>query len=51
MPTAKAQRLDLAVAYVAASAETTGINEVASFDTSIDRVSRIERIDLRTPAD
>ena len=38
-------RLDFAEAYLVASAETTGVNEVASFDQSIDRVTTVERIE------
>ena len=38
-------RLDFAEAYLVASAETTGVNEVASFDRSIDRITTIERVD------
>lgn len=37
-------RLDFAVAYLAALAELTGINRVASFDRHIDRVKTIKRI-------
>jgi len=43
-------RLDFAEAYLVASAETTGINRVASFDTSIDRIKTIERVDPTSPA-
>jgi predicted nucleic acid-binding protein len=38
-------RLDFAEAYIVACAESTGINKVASFDKSIDRVGTIERIE------
>jgi predicted nucleic acid-binding protein len=38
-------RLDFAGAYLVACAESTGINKVASFDKSIDRVGTIERIE------
>lgn len=38
-------RLDFAEAYLVACAETTGINRVASFDRSIDRVGTIERVE------
>jgi predicted nucleic acid-binding protein len=38
-------RLDFAEAYLVASAETTGIDKVASFDRSIDRIRSIERVD------
>lgn len=37
--------LDFAEAYLVASAESTGINRVASFDRSIDRMATIERIE------
>lgn len=38
-------RLDFAEAYLIASAETTGIMHVASFDRSIDRVQSVKRIE------
>jgi predicted nucleic-acid-binding protein len=38
-------RIDFAEAYLVASAETTGVNRVASFDRSIDRVTTVERIE------
>lgn len=38
-------RIDFAEAYLVACAETTGINKVASFDRSIDRVHTVERIE------
>lgn len=38
-------RLDFAEAYLVASAETTGVNRIASFDRSIDRVGTVERIE------
>lgn len=38
-------RIDFAEAYLVACAETTGINHVASFDRSIDRVGTIDRIE------
>lgn len=38
-------RLDFADAYLVASAEQTGINAVASFDRSIDRVATVHRIE------
>lgn len=38
-------RIDFAEAYLVACAESTGINAVASFDRSIDRVRTIERIE------
>jgi predicted nucleic-acid-binding protein len=43
-------RLDFAEAYLVASAETTGVNRVASFDRSIDRIKTIERVDPAAPA-
>ena len=42
-------RLDFAEAYLVACAETTGVNEVASFDRSIDRIKTIRRVDPATP--
>lgn len=39
------ERLDFAEAYLVASAESTGIQRVASFDTSIDRVTTVQRIE------
>jgi predicted nucleic acid-binding protein len=38
-------RLDFAEAYLVASAESTGVNTVASFDRSSDRVGTVERIE------
>ena len=38
-------RIDFAEAYLIACAESTGINKVASFDRSIDRVHTVERIE------
>jgi predicted nucleic-acid-binding protein len=43
-------RLDFAEAYLVASAETTGVSEVASFDKSIDRITTIKRVDPSVPA-
>jgi len=43
-------RLDFAEAYLVASAETTGVNAVASFDRSIDRIKTIKRVDPAAPA-
>ena len=43
-------RLDFAEAYLVASAETTGVNRVASFDRSIDRITTIKRVDPSAPA-
>jgi predicted nucleic acid-binding protein len=36
-------RLDFAEAYLVASAETTGVGTIVSFDRSIDRVGTVER--------
>lgn len=38
-------RVDFAEAYLVACAESTGVQQVASFDRSLDRVETIERID------
>lgn len=38
-------RIDFADAYLAASAETTGVGMVASFDRALDRVGTIERVE------
>jgi predicted nucleic-acid-binding protein len=38
-------RIDFAEAYLVACAESTGINRVASFDTSIDRVGTVVRVE------
>ncbi len=38
-------RLDFAEAYLVASAESTGVMQVASFDRSIDRVKSVTRIE------
>ena len=40
-------RLDFAEAYLVACAESTGINRIASFDKSIDRVTTVERVEPR----
>ena len=37
--------IDFAEAYTVAGAESTGVNRIASFDRSIDRVGTIERIE------
>jgi predicted nucleic acid-binding protein len=37
--------IDFAEAYLVACAETTGVNRVASFDRSIDRVGTVERVE------
>jgi len=39
------ERIDFAEAYLVACAESTGVNRVASFDRSIDRVGTIDRIE------
>lgn len=41
----EAHRLDFADAYLVASAERTGVEEVASFDREIDRVGTIRRVE------
>lgn len=38
-------RLDFSEAYLVAVAESSGVNRIASFDRSIDRVGTIERIE------
>jgi len=38
-------RIDFAEAYLVSCAETTGVDRVASFDRTIDRVSTISRIE------
>lgn len=38
-------RIDFAEAYLVACAETTGVNEIASFDRSVDRVTTVRRIE------
>jgi predicted nucleic-acid-binding protein len=43
-------RLDFAEAYLVASAETTGVDTVASFDKSIDRVATVQRIEPHDPS-
>jgi predicted nucleic acid-binding protein len=37
--------LDFAEAYLVACAESTGVNKIASFDRSIDRVGTVERVE------
>jgi predicted nucleic acid-binding protein len=37
-------RLDFAEAYLAAAAEFTGVESIASFDKAIDRVPSVERL-------
>ena len=37
--------IDFAEAYLVACAESTGINTIASFDRSIDRVGTVERVE------
>ncbi len=41
----EADRLDFAEAYLVACAEATGVNVVASFDRSLDRVTTVERVE------
>lgn len=38
-------RLDFAEAYLVANAESTGVNKVASFDKTIDRVKTVRRVE------
>lgn len=38
-------RIDFAEAYLVACAESTGVNRVASFDKSIDRVTTVQRVE------
>lgn len=42
-------RLDFAEAYLVASAESTGVGSIASFDRSIDRMTTVQRIDPSKP--
>jgi predicted nucleic acid-binding protein len=42
-------RLDFVEAYLVASAETTGVATIASFDRSIDRIGTVERIEPPKP--
>jgi predicted nucleic acid-binding protein len=44
----EADRLDFAEAYLVACAESTGIDRVASFDKTIDRVTTVQRIEPGT---
>ena len=39
------ERIDFAEAYLVASAETSGIETIASFDRTIDRVTTVRRIE------
>jgi predicted nucleic-acid-binding protein len=38
------QRIDFAGGYLVASAERTGVNEVCSFDQSVDRLATVDRV-------
>jgi predicted nucleic-acid-binding protein len=38
-------RVDFAEAYLVASGEASGVGEVASFDSSIDRIPTVQRIE------
>ena len=40
-------RVDFAEAYLVASAETTGVRRIVSFDRSLDRVHSVERVEPR----
>jgi predicted nucleic acid-binding protein len=42
------EMIDFAEAYLVASAESTGVGRIASFDRSIDRVRSVERIEPPT---
>lgn len=42
-------RIDFAEAYLVASAESTGVGLIASFDKSIDRVTTVSRIEPPRP--
>ena len=42
-------RLDFAEAYLVANAETSGVDVVASFDRTIDRITTIQRIEPTAP--
>ena len=42
-------RLDFAEAYLVACAETTGVDRIASFDKSIDRIGTVERVEPPGP--
>jgi predicted nucleic acid-binding protein len=41
-------RLDFAEAYLVACAESTGIDRIASFDRTVDRVKTVQRIEPGT---
>jgi predicted nucleic-acid-binding protein len=41
----ESDRLDFAEAYLVACAESTGVNQIASFDKSIDRVGTVQRLE------
>ncbi|MDQ6795274.1 MAG: PIN domain-containing protein [Chloroflexota bacterium] len=41
----EAHRLDFADAFLVASAERTGVAEIASFDRAIDRVGTVRRVE------
>jgi predicted nucleic acid-binding protein len=43
----ESERLDFAEAYLVACAESTGINVIASFDKSIERVGTVKRVEPR----
>jgi predicted nucleic acid-binding protein len=40
----ESNRLDFAEAYLMACAESTGVDQIASFDKSIDRVGTVRRL-------
>ncbi len=39
------ERIDFAEAYLVASAEASGVETIASFDRSIDRIATVQRIE------
>jgi len=41
----ESERLDFAEAYLVACAESTGVNVIASFDKSIDRIGTVNRVE------
>ena len=43
----ESERIDFAEAYLVACAESTGVNTIASFDKSIDRVETVIRVEPR----
>jgi predicted nucleic acid-binding protein len=39
------ERLDFAEAYLVASAESSAVNTIVSYDKSIDRITTVERLE------